>query len=83
MQQYETIDETRVVLTCDLPLNEILVDFSRLKSITHGYGSMDYDMAGYAESSLVKWKFWSMQNLLMLSHIVHRDKAETRGEHSS
>ena len=39
----ETIDESRVMMTCALPLNEILVDFNdRLKSITHGYGSMDY-----------------------------------------
>ncbi len=51
----ETIDETRVMLTCHLPLNEILVDFNdRLKSVTHGYGSMDYDMDEYSESSLVR-----------------------------
>ena len=51
----ETIDDTRVMMTCSLPLNEILVDFNdRLKSITHGYGSMDYDMAEYVESSLVR-----------------------------
>ena len=51
----ETIDETRVMLTCHLPLNEILVDFNdRLKSVTHGYGSMDYDMDDYVESDLVR-----------------------------
>ena len=55
----ETIDETRVMMTCALPLNEILVDFNdRLKSITHGYGSMDYDMSNYVESSLVNGDFW-------------------------
>ncbi|MEC8043318.1 MAG: translation elongation factor 4 [Verrucomicrobiota bacterium] len=77
----ETIDETRVVLTCDLPLNEILVDFNdRLKSITHGYGSMDYDMAGYAESSLVRMEILvNAEPVDAFSTIVHRDKAETRG----
>ena len=79
----ETIDETRVVLTCDLPLNEILVDFNdRLKSITHGYGSMDYDMAGYAESSLVRMEILvNAEPVDAFSTIVHRDKAETRVGH--
>ncbi len=77
----ETIDETRVMLTCHLPLNEILVDFNdRLKSITHGYGSMDYDMSEYAESSLVRMEILvNAEPVDAFSTIVHREKAEARG----
>ena len=77
----ETIDETRVMLTCHLPLNEILVDFNdRLKSVTHGYGSMDYDMDEYVESFLVRMEIMvNAEPVDAFSTIVHRDKAETRG----
>jgi len=77
----ETIDETRVMLTCHLPLNEILVDFNdRLKSVTHGYGSMDYDMDKYVESSLVRMEILvNAEPVDAFSTIVHRDKAESRG----
>lgn len=77
----ETIDETRVMMTCKLPLNEILVDFNdRLKSVTHGYGSMDYDMADYVESSLVRMEILvNAEPVDAFSTIVHKDKAENRG----
>ena len=77
----ETIDETRVMLTCHLPLNEILVDFNdRLKSVTHGYGSMDYDMDEYVESSLVRMEILVNSDPVdAFSTIVHREKAENRG----
>ena len=77
----ETVDETRVMMTCNLPLNEILVDFNdRLKSVTHGYGSMDYDMAEYVESSLVRMEILvNAEPVDAFSTIVHRDKAESRG----
>ena len=77
----ETIDETRVMLTCHLPLNEILVDFNdRLKSVTHGYGSMDYDMDEYVESALVRMEILVNAEVVdAFSTIVHKDKAETRG----
>ena len=77
----ETIDETRVMLTCHLPLNEILVDFNdRLKSVTHGYGSMDYDMDEYVESSLVRMEILVNSDPVdAFSTIVHREKAERRG----
>jgi GTP-binding protein LepA len=77
----ETIDETRVMMTCHLPLNEILVDFNdRLKSVTHGYGSMDYDMADYVESSLVRMEILvNAEPVDAFSTIVHKDKAENRG----
>lgn len=77
----ETIDDTRVMMTCALPLNEILVDFNdRLKSITHGYGSMDYDMDEYLESSLVRMEILVNSDPVdAFSTIVHRDKAEAKG----
>jgi GTP-binding protein LepA len=76
----ETIDETRVMLTCHLPLNEILVDFNdRLKSVTHGYGSMDYDMDNYVESLVRMEILVNAEPVDAFSTIVHKDKAETRG----
>ncbi|MBT5910713.1 MAG: elongation factor 4, partial [Opitutae bacterium] len=77
----ETIDETRVMLTCSLPLNEILVDFNdRLKSITHGYGSMDYDMAEYQTASLQRMEIMvNAETVDAFSTIVHIEKAEARG----
>jgi GTP-binding protein LepA len=51
----ETLDSRRVMLTGVLPLNEILIDFhDRIKSLTRGYGSMDYEHAGYRQSDMVK-----------------------------
>ena len=80
-EQTETIDEQRVMLTCILPLNEILVDFNdRLKSITHGYGSMDYEMAGYQEGKLCRLDIRvNNEPVDAFSSIVHTDKAEGRG----
>ncbi len=77
----ETIDGHRVMLVCRLPLNEILVDFNdRLKSITHGYGSMDYEMAGYEKAKLCRLDIRVNQEPVdAFSSIVHIDKAEGRG----
>lgn len=77
----ETIDPERVMLICRLPLNEILVDFNdRLKSMTHGYGSMDYEMAGYQEAKLCRLDIRVNNEAVdAFSSIVHTDKAETRG----
>ena len=77
----ETIDGERVMLVCRLPLNEILVDFNdRLKSITHGYGSMDYEMAGYENAKLCRLDIRVNQEAVdAFSSIVHSDKAEGRG----
>ena len=57
------------------------MDFNdRLKSITHGYGSMDYDMAEYVESSLVRMEVLvNSEPVDAFSTIVHRDKAENKG----
>src|SRR5262249_10178632 len=55
MEHTETLDARRVMLHCELPLNEILVDFNdKIKSITRGYGSMDYEHTGYRPAKLVK-----------------------------
>ncbi len=77
----ETIDGERVMLVCRLPLNEILVDFNdRLKSITHGYGSMDYEMAEYEKAKLCRLDIRVNQEPVdAFSSIVHVDKAEGRG----
>lgn len=77
----ETLDATRVLLTAILPLNEILVDFNdRLKSITRGYGSMDYEYGDYKPEKLVKMDMLiAGEPVDAFSVIVHRDKAESRG----
>ncbi|HLS29098.1 MAG TPA: translation elongation factor 4 [Opitutales bacterium] len=77
----ETLDDKRLMLTCTLPLNEILVDFyDRLKSVTHGYGSMDYDAAGYQPAKLVKLDILvNSEPVDAFSCIVHEDKAASRG----
>jgi len=76
-----TLDATRVMVTCLLPLNEILVDFNdRLKSITHGYGSMDYELGEYRPADLVKMEILVNSDPVdAFATIVHRDKAEARG----
>jgi GTP-binding protein LepA len=77
----DTLDATRVMLTCLLPLNEILVDFNdRLKSITRGYGSMDYELGEYRVSDLVKMEILVNGDPVdAFASIVHRTKAETQG----
>ncbi|BDS05593.1 elongation factor 4 [Oceaniferula spumae] len=77
----ETIDDTRVMLTCELPLAEILVDFNdRMKSMTRGYGSMDYEHCGYRAAKMVKMDMLiAGEPVEAFSTIVHRDKAETYG----
>jgi GTP-binding protein LepA len=77
----DTLDANRVMLTCTLPLNEILVDFNdRLKSITRGYGSMDYELGDYRASDLVKMEILVNGDPVdAFASIVHRTKAETQG----
>jgi GTP-binding protein LepA len=77
----ETLDGGRLMLTCRIPLNEILIDFNdRLKSITRGYGSMDYELAGHAPSDLVKLDILiNGESVDAFSAIIHRSKATAQG----
>jgi len=81
VKQTETLDARRVMLTSMIPLNEILIDFhDRIKSITRGYGSLDYKSAGYQESDMVKLDMLvNTEPMDAFSCIVHRSKAESRG----
>src|SRR6476660_127267 len=81
MDHTETLDARRVMLHCELPLNEILVDFNdKIKSVTRGYGSMDYEHAGYRAAKLVKLDLLvNGEPVDAFSTIVHKDRAEARG----
>lgn len=77
----ETFDERRILMSARIPLNEILIDFhDKIKSITKGYGSMDYEHDDYTRADMVKMDMLvNGERVDAFSSIVHRSKAEYRG----
>ena len=78
---YEYLDPERILLHYEMPLPEIVLDFhDRIKSVTQGYGSFDYDHIGFRAGDLVKLDVLLNNELIEgFSFIVHRDKAYARG----
>ena len=74
----------RIEFVCELPLAEVIYDFyDRLKSVTQGYGSFDYELADYRESDLVKLDIMvNGERVDALSQLAHRSKARERGLHA-
>jgi GTP-binding protein LepA len=80
-EKTETLDSTRLLLTYKLPLAEIITDFNdKLKSITRGYGSFDYEFDSYHEAQVVKLEIRvNDEPVDAFSCLVHRTKAESKG----
>lgn len=78
----EYLDTTRAILIYEMPFAEIVMDFyDKIKSITSGYGSLNYDIIGFRESDLVKLDILiNAQPVDALSSIVYRDNAHHRGK---
>lgn len=79
--QTETLDSKRVIMTFNIPMNEIVIDFhDKIKSATKGYGSMDYEFEKYRISDIVKLEILINGDTVdAFSTLVHRSKAETKG----
>jgi len=79
-KNFEYVSDKRVLLTYELPLNEIVLDFyDRLKSVSRGYASLDYHLSGYWESDLVKVDLLvAGEPVDALSFICHREHAQAR-----
>ena len=77
----DSVDERHVMLLAELPMHEIVIDFNdKLKSITRGYGSMNYQPAGYKAAPLVKLEMMvNGEPIDAFASIVHRDHAQSRG----
>lgn len=77
---YQYLTLNRLEMRFKLPLSEVIYDFyDRLKSVTQGYGSFDYEIADYMETDLVKLDFLiNGERVDALSQLIHRDKAEAR-----
>jgi len=77
----EHLSPLRVILVFEMPLAEVIYDlYDKLKSVTHGYGTMDYDLLGFREADLVKMDILVHGNKVdALSIILHRSTADRRG----
>ncbi|MBI3604650.1 MAG: elongation factor 4 [Nitrospirae bacterium] len=81
-KDYKYLDRKRILVPYEMPLNEIILDFhDKLKSLTKGYASFDYELIGYRESDLVKIDILlNGETVDALSFITHRAKAQYRGK---
>ena len=77
----EYLSQTRAILVWELPLAEVIYDlYDKLKSVTHGYGTMDYEFVGYRPADLVRLDILvAGKRVDALSTIVHRSASERRG----
>ncbi|OGN59735.1 MAG: elongation factor 4 [Chlamydiae bacterium RIFCSPHIGHO2_12_FULL_27_8] len=81
LKNTETLDSKRLLLTFSIPMNEILTDFNdKLKSVTRGYASFDYEIESYEKSDIIKLEIKVNEEAVdAFSCLVHRSKAEQRG----
>jgi GTP-binding protein LepA len=76
------MNNRKVVLKYKMPLSEVIVDFvDKLKSMTHGYGSFDYELAGFERTNVVKMVIYIMNDPVdALTFLVHKDRAYNFGK---
>ncbi len=81
LEKTETIGQNRLLLTFYFPMNEIIIDFNdKLKSITKGYGSFDYEFSHYKTSDIIKLEIQVNHEIVdPFSCLIHRTKAEAKG----
>jgi GTP-binding protein LepA len=81
LQKTETLDAKRLLLTFQFPMNEILTDFNdKLKSVTRGYGSFDYEISDYRKADIIKLEIKvNEQSVDAFSCLIHKSKAENKG----
>jgi GTP-binding protein LepA len=82
--KHQYLGRGRIELTCELPLAEVIYDFyDRLKTVTQGYGSFDYELLDYRPSELAKLEFLiNGEKVDALSQLVHRDRAYQRARYA-
>jgi GTP-binding protein LepA len=82
--KHRYLEGSRLELTCELPLAEVVYDFhDRLKTVTQGYGSFDYELLDYRESNLVRLDILiNGEKVDALSQLVHRDRAPQRARYA-